>query len=104
MLTGHFASRRRERREIIVSGRLFGWDLPPGVTGNEYAIAGADYEKDSDVPCEKCGGAAMEQDYGGRCWIACYTCDWVRDLEPQEDDPDRLRDEARDREIVREDD
>ena len=25
----------------------FGWNYPPGVTGNEYAIAGADYEYDA---------------------------------------------------------
>ena len=29
-------------------------NYPPGVTGNEYEIAGPDYEKESDIPCPKC--------------------------------------------------
>ena len=38
-------------------------NYPPGVTGSEYAIAGADYEQEVDEPCPKCGGELVEQGY-----------------------------------------
>lgn len=31
--------------------RDFGWNFPPGVSGNELAIAGPDYEEESDQLC-----------------------------------------------------
>ena len=87
---------------------LFGWDYPPGVTGNEYEIAGADYSTESDTPCPyepqrgiedslPCGEPTMEEGYQGKRWLACDE-GHTTDLEPKEDDPDRLYDEARDRE------
>lgn len=36
-------------------------NYPPGVTGNEYEIAGPDYEKDIEELCPKCGGNMLEQ-------------------------------------------
>jgi len=71
-------------------------NYPPGVTGNEFAIAGPDYEKESDLPCGKCGGPTMELGYRHERWIACQ-CGWTTDAEEDEPDPDRAYDEARDR-------
>jgi hypothetical protein len=34
---------------------MTGWNLPPGVTGNEYAIAGPDREWTEEVECENDG-------------------------------------------------
>ena len=63
--------------------RLFGWYYPPGVTGNEYEIAGADYEKELDTPCPKCGeNTLMEEGYRGNRWESCSECDYYEDLEP----------------------
>jgi len=77
---------------------------PPGVTGNEYAIAGPDYEKESDERCPKCDEELMELGYRGERWLACYsTCGYTMDLPPIEPDPDRAYDEARDRQMFGED-
>ncbi len=72
-------------------------NYPPGVTGNEYEIAGPDYEKDSDEPCPyepkkgtedsiPCGESTMEQGYGGERWLVCDN-EHVTDIEhdPGED-------------------
>ena len=32
----------------------FGWNYPPGVTGNEYEIAGPDDEWEDELHCKKC--------------------------------------------------
>ncbi len=55
-------------------------NYPPGVTGNEYEIAGADYEQDFDEKCPKCNGDMLEQGYHGTRWVTCYECDYQRDL------------------------
>ena len=74
----------------------FGWSYPPGVTGNELAIAGLDYERDNGTPCPKCGGATMEQGYHGDRWLGCDDCEHVTDLESLDDpDPDLAYDLAR---------
>ncbi|KKK89081.1 hypothetical protein LCGC14_2736690 [marine sediment metagenome] len=78
---------------------LFGWDYPPGVTGNEYEIAGPDHEEESEEPCTQCGAPTMEQGYGGERWLVCDN-DHVEDIERMEDDPDRLYDEMRDRQML----
>jgi hypothetical protein len=75
----------------------FGWNYPPGVTGNEYEIAGADYEKETDVPCPEvigkdedalpCGEPTMEQGYQGNRWLVCDN-DHTTDLEPLDEGPD----------------
>lgn len=56
----------------------FGWRYPPGVTGNEYAIAGPDYQQESKDLCpysrsdgEECGVKAFEEGYRNRRWLVC---------------------------------
>ena len=61
-------------------------NLPPGVTGFEYEIAGADYEEDSDETCPHiissmqvhdeiikftCNQPTLEQGYQGKRWLVC---------------------------------
>ena len=65
-------------------------NYPPGVTGSEYAIAGADYEQEVDEPCPKCGGELVEQGYHGQRWVMCYSCEYSTDLEPLEPDWDTI--------------
>lgn len=81
----------------------FGWDYPPGVTGNEYEIAGPDYEKESDVPCATCGEPTYELGYQGDCWLVC-NMGHRSDLEPREPDPDVGYDAMREKEMFGEDD
>ena len=61
-------------------------NYPPGVTGNEYEIAGPDYEKDYDTPCPKCGDCMMELGYRGTRWVVCCACDYTADLPSIEKD------------------
>ena len=68
-------------------------NYPPGVTGNEFAIAGPDYERESDKPCPVCGRTTMEYGYRDERWLTCDTGEHTTDLEPYEPDPDRKRDE-----------
>ena len=73
----------------------FGWNYPQGVSGNEYAISGADYEKESTEPCPRCACnlpdcpehtlLLIEQGYHGERWLTCPQCDYTRDLESLED-------------------
>jgi hypothetical protein len=81
--------------------RLFGWDYPPGVTGNEYEIAGPDSEKESDETCSQCGAPTMEMSYKDERWLLCDN-DHAEDIEKEEPDPDRLYDEMRDRQMLEE--
>ncbi|KKL26928.1 hypothetical protein LCGC14_2390380 [marine sediment metagenome] len=88
--------------EWVMSG--FGWDYPPGVTGNEIEIAGPDYEKESDELCpailwygSECQAPTLEEDYDGRRWLSCDNGHQT-DLEPTE--PDQAYDEARDRKML----
>lgn len=75
-------------------------NYPSGVTGNEYEIAGPDYEHEVDAPCPDCHGhVVMEQGYRHERWLACPMCGWTTDLEPLEFDPDRAYDEARERKL-----
>ena len=77
-------------------------NYPPRVTGNEYEIAGPDYEKEwEEYPCPKCGEGLYEEGYRGRRWLSC-CCGWVADLEPSNpgDDPDKKYDEERDRKML----
>ena len=61
----------------------FGWNYPPGVTGNEYAIAGPDYEQEADEPCPECGESMMEQGYRRERWVSCLECAYTNNLEPR---------------------
>ena len=70
-------------------------DYPPGVTGAELGIIGANYEKDFDLyPCPQCGGYLMENGYSYQRWVFCLgsdskpDCDFQRDLEPLPDPSD----------------
>ncbi len=82
-------------------------NYPPGVTGNEYAIVGPDYEKDSDELCpailwygSECQAPTMEQGYDGYRWLVCDN-EHVTDIEDDPgDDPDRKYDEERDRRML----
>lgn len=76
-------------------------NYPPGVTGNEFEIAGPDYERESDTACPVClekAMSCMEQGYRGERWLVCQD-GHVTDLEPPEPDPDRAYDEARERSL-----
>ena len=81
-------------------------NYPLGVTGNEYAIAGPDYDKESDELCghmipvtangmnheRECDEPTMEQGYGGNRWLVC-DAGHVTDLPEHEyDGPDTLED------------
>ena len=86
-----------------MSRNIFGWSYPPGVTGNEYAIAGPDYEREIDRPCSifPCQGFLLELGFHGDRWLACDSCEWTTDLERiDEPDPDRAYDEMRDRKML----
>lgn len=63
---------------------------PPGVTGNEYEIAGPDFDEDAEEHCETCEAVTQgtRQGYSGERWFICGTCNLVTDLEPIERDPD----------------
>ena len=75
-------------------------NYPPGVTGNEYEIAGPDYERESDTPCPKCGGPTTELGHHRDRWLVCDN-DHSTYLEPlDEPDPDRVYDEMRDRKML----
>lgn len=83
-------------------------NYPPGVTGNEYEIAGPDYEKETDIPCPQiaegggdvCEATTTELGFRGERWLVClyeHVTDLERDNEP---DPDQAYDEARDRKML----
>ena len=64
-------------------------NYPPGVSGNEYAIAGASWTGTLDVECEDCGyeGDADAEGYGWERWAFCPECDVTIDLPDDEYDP-----------------
>ena len=58
-------------------------NYPPGVTGQEYEIAGPDTETESREYCQWC---ASPQDgytmtYSYQRWFSCLTCDQQTDME-----------------------
>ena len=57
-------------------------NYPPGVTGNEYAINGPDYEVETHEACPKCGFSLLEQGYYFERWVVCTNCDYTEDREP----------------------
>lgn len=61
-------------------------NYPPGVTGNEYAIAGPDHELERDAWCNECEAvmAGVEQWYRRERWWTCDTCGWTTET-PQSD-------------------
>ena len=58
-------------------------DTPPGVSGNELAIAGPDTEVESHEYCTFCAspqdGFTMKYQYSR--WFECSTCDETTDME-----------------------
>ena len=78
----------------------FGWNYPPGVTGNEYEIAGPDSEWEAEHYCEKCEKTTVfscESFRGQRSGI-CGECDSDIDLGHIDDDIDwdNVREEKED--------
>jgi hypothetical protein len=86
----------------------FGWDYPPGVTGNEYQIAGPsrEWEEKMDVEClnDECEmfDVPQEVEVSGESYRGtntyyweCPTCGHSHDFEREEDegpDPDAAYD------------
>ncbi len=67
-------------------------NYPPGVTGNEIEIAGADWENETDKECPKCGEPGLwMQGYRGMQWESCGACDYVGDKEPIDVDEEDYR-------------
>ena len=65
-------------------------NYPPGVSGNEYEIAGADYQReytDKDF-CPKClmGGTLYQEGYQSQHWVFCSECGYERELEGDKND------------------
>lgn len=63
-------------------------NYPPGVTGNEYEIAGPDYEE--ELPDERCPQCLRRytmyaQGYRGTRWVNCSECGYQEERDPQED-------------------
>ena len=78
----------------------FGWNYPPGVTGNEYEIAGPDSEWEETHYCEKCEKDTVfscESFQKQRSGI-CSECDSDIDLGHADDyiDWDNVREEKED--------
>lgn len=68
----------------------FGWSYPPGITGNEYEIAGPDYGQEIEEMCPICGNKLVQQGYRYHHWVVCSNCDYQQDIEIAEkygDDP-----------------
>lgn len=65
-----------------------GPNYPPGVTGNEYAIAGPDYEAEMPGPCPQCGREELlTVGFQGTRWVACGACEYASDIQyPGEDE------------------
>ena len=75
-------------------------NYPPGVTWNEYAIAGPDYEYESDlIPCWFCDNREENiiQVYRSSRWLICGECNQQTDLEDDGPDPDEAYDRMKDR-------
>ena len=67
-----------------------GWNYPPGVTGNEYHLAGPDSEWEEEHYCEKCEKDTLfhcESFQKQRSGI-CSECDSDIDLGHTDDDID----------------
>jgi ssDNA-binding Zn-finger/Zn-ribbon topoisomerase 1 len=73
-------------------------NYPPGVTGNEYAIGGPQYEREINEECEECGhvGLTLEGHYEFGERTICPECNNIEYLEPEGPDPDEAYDRARD--------
>ena len=64
-------------------------NYPPGVSGNEYEIAGPSTEDTGDRLCPACDGSTLVQSFGVASWYVCEWCDWQSDPEENRDYDDR---------------
>lgn len=57
-------------------------NYPPGVSGNEYEIQGADEEVESEYLCSHCEIKRMGiiYIYHGERWFICNECDFHTDI------------------------
>ena len=79
-------------------------NYPPGITGSEFAIAGPDYERESDELCPACGSErTLELGYRSDRWLYCEDCQIEVGLEIPGPDPDRAHDEAVERRLFGDD-
>lgn len=65
-------------------------NYPPGVSGNEFAIAGPDYEREYEESCPACLEILYEYGYKKDRWVTCLYCDYICDLEPLDKTDPRL--------------
>ena len=58
-------------------------NYPPGVTGMEFEINGADAERDRpDFECPRCGNVGgTELRYRRQTWVVCDGCDETTDTD-----------------------
>ena len=66
------------------------FNLPPGVRGDEYEIAGPDSEREAAEFCAACGRVqpGLVASYGPDLWFTCDACGRATDLqEAGEPDP-----------------
>jgi|APSaa5957512493_1039668.scaffolds.fasta_scaffold82933_3 hypothetical protein len=61
----------------------FGWHYPPGVTGNEYAISGAEEEWEEELECESCGKGTLHycEIYNKTISTICEECKNVNEYD-----------------------
>lgn len=61
-------------------------NYPPGVTGNEYQIAGPDRDWTDERDCEACGETCEHycEVFDGEWWATCTACGATTDPEPWE--------------------
>ena len=71
---------------------MIGWNLPPGCTQRDIDEAFGD-----DSVCEVCGHAFPDGQLG---WVRVRSCAKVWACEGCTPDPDRLREEAQERERI----
>lgn len=61
-------------------------NYPPGVTGNEFEIAGPDWEHEVEGTCDNGHEALVDVGYGHQRWRECNECDYRIDLPEEERD------------------
>lgn len=63
-------------------------NYPPGVTGGEYEIAGADDEWEEERDCEACGKRTTwyRARYRHETWGTCTECGLSQDFSQEEED------------------
>lgn len=61
-------------------------NYPPGVTGNEFEIAGPDWEQEAEGKCPNGHEALVDVGYRRQMWRECNECDYRTDLPDEEPD------------------